>query len=57
MKKFFVLLMLIFPVAGFAIDVGDSAPDFNVVALNGKKIAYSSIKDKKPVYLIFWATW
>lgn len=57
MKKFLVLLMLIFPAAGFALDIGDKAPDFNAVSLDGKKLAYSSIKDKKPVYLFFWASW
>lgn len=58
MKKFLVLLlMLIFPAAGFALDTGDNAPDFNAVTLDSKKIAYSSIKGNKPVYLFFWATW
>lgn len=57
MKKFLVLFMLIFPAVSFALDIGDKAPDFSAVSLDGKKIAYSSLKGNKPVYLIFWATW
>lgn len=57
MKKLIVLLLLIFPAVGYAVDIGDNAPDFNAATLDEKKIAYSSIKGKKPVYLFFWATW
>ncbi|NCO83306.1 MAG: hypothetical protein COS28_02230 [Nitrospirae bacterium CG02_land_8_20_14_3_00_44_33] len=52
-----VFLSLIFPVYGFALDINDNAPDFRGVALDGKQVAYSELKGKKPVYLMFWATW
>lgn len=39
-------------------EVGDNAPDFNVLSLEGKQVSYyNDFKGKKPVYLIFWATW
>jgi len=58
LKTLILLLLLIFPTIGYSLDVGDRAPDFNATTLDGKKIAYfSSLKGKKPVYLIFWATW
>ncbi|MBI4689801.1 MAG: hypothetical protein HY754_06000 [Nitrospirae bacterium] len=41
-----------------ALDVGDSVPDFHIVTIDGKEISYEKdLKGKKPVYLIFWATW
>lgn len=39
-------------------NVGDNAPDFRTITLKGNNISYvSQLKDKKPVYLVFWATW
>lgn len=32
-------------------------PDFTVRGLDGKRFDISEYKEKKPVYLIFWATW
>ena len=60
MKKIlmmFLFLCLTFPVYSFALDVNDNAPDFYGAALDGKQVSYSGLKGKKPVYLIFWATW
>lgn len=58
MKKFLVFLLLSFPAVGYALDIGDRAPDFNATTLNGREVLYSSsLKGKRPVYLIFWATW
>jgi peroxiredoxin len=36
---------------------GQRAPDFTLNDLNGKAFALSELRDKKPVLLIFWATW
>ena len=54
-----LLLSLVFaPFESYAANVGDVSPDFSVSTLDGKKISYSAdLKGKKPVYLIFWATW
>lgn len=54
-----LLLLFVFsPFNTYAANVGDAAPDFSATALDGKKISYSAdLKGKKPVYLIFWATW
>lgn len=58
MKRLILLLLLIFPAIGYSLDIGDKAPDFNAAALDGREIHYfSALRDKKPVYLIFWATW
>lgn len=40
-----------------AIDVGDAAPPFELETLDGRKVNYNEIKGKKPMLLVFWATW
>jgi hypothetical protein len=53
-----LLLLLIQPFYAYALDVGDAAPNFETITLQNKQISYdSNFKGKKPVYLIFWATW
>lgn len=37
--------------------VGQIAPDFSVTNLDGKTFKLSDYRGKKPVYLVFWATW
>ncbi len=37
--------------------VGDKAPDFSATTLDGRKVALSNYMGKKPLYLVFWATW
>jgi len=37
--------------------VGDKAPDFSTTTLDGKEVDLSNYLGKKPVYLVFWATW
>ena len=37
--------------------VGDLAPDFVAEDISGNKTALSDFKNKKPVLLVFWATW
>ena len=52
------LSLLFLPVKTYAIGVGDIAPDFKIITLDGKEISYQQdIKVKKPLYLVFWATW
>ncbi len=36
---------------------GQRAPDFTLNDLNGRAFTLSELRDKKPVLLIFWATW
>ena len=36
---------------------GQRAPDFTLNDLSGKTFTLSELRDKKPVLLIFWATW
>jgi hypothetical protein len=57
-KSIFFLTLVLFPARGYALGVGEKAPDFHVVTLQGKEISYDrDIKGKKPVYLFFWTTW
>ncbi len=37
--------------------VGQRAPDFTLNDLNGKAFTLSELRDKKPVLIMFWATW
>lgn len=53
----FISLVLL-PVNGSALEVGDKAPDFYAVTIEGKEISYArDLEGKKPVCLIFWTTW
>jgi peroxiredoxin len=40
-----------------AAELGDEAIDFDLKTLSGDDFSLSSYRGKKPVYLIFWATW
>jgi hypothetical protein len=65
MKKAFGLLIpialvaaLFYPSHALSIALGDMAPDFSIRSLEGRTISYfTDLKGKKPVYLVFWATW
>ncbi len=37
--------------------VGDKAPGFSATTLDDKTVALSDYLGKKPVHLVFWATW
>jgi len=37
--------------------VGDRAPDFSATTLDGRVVALDDYLGKKPVHLVFWATW
>ena len=55
---FLLSMLLLVCVDGYAVGVEDVAPDFNTSNLKGNHISYSGqLKGKKPVYLVFWATW
>jgi peroxiredoxin len=41
--------------AGQSPEVGDSAPDFNIVSVSGNELKLSDYKGKKNVLLIFYA--
>ncbi len=45
------------PQAVTASKVGNKAPDFSATTLDGDKVALTDYLGKKPVYLVFWATW
>lgn len=39
------------------LNIGDKAPNFKAVTLNGKSVDLADFIGNKPVYLKFWATW
>ncbi len=52
-----VLGMFFFPVLSQAAQVGEAMPAFSLTTLDGEVIDSSSLVGKKPVFLVFWATW
>ena len=67
MKILITLILICVTKFALAIDVGELAPDFSLQSLNWQdtEFKYSQEKEfilseqigKKPVYLVFWATW
>jgi len=60
MKKIGMILMVLgFLISGASAgqspEVGDSAPDFNLVGVSGDELKLSDYKGKKNVILIFYA--
>ena len=37
--------------------IGDFAPDFSLKTMDGVAVNMSELKGKKPLLLVFWATW
>ncbi len=61
-RVWFLVLILVTLFAGVqqtvaAGKVGDKAPDFSAMTLDGNSVALSDYLGKKPVHLVFWATW
>ncbi len=57
-KGLLILSMIFLPIKGYALDVGDRAPEFHLTTPEGKTISFNrDLKAKKPVYLVFWTTW
>ncbi len=57
-KALLFLSLVLLPVRGYALGVGDKSPDFQAVTIKGEKISYNrDLKGRKPVYLVFWTTW
>ncbi|MEW6108903.1 MAG: hypothetical protein AB1632_07040 [Nitrospirota bacterium] len=58
LKYLIVLFIMLLPFEAYALDTGNSAPDFNIITIDGREFSFDrDIKGKKPLYLIFWATW
>lgn len=60
MNKVIILLFIVIcslSKVAFAININEPAPDFTIKTLNGKSYTLSTSIGKKPVYLVFWATW
>jgi len=57
------VLLAAYAASGLAADrptgvqVGSMAPDFSVQRMDGKTFHLADFRGKKPVYLVFWATW
>ena len=60
MKKIGLILVVLWFLinvasAGQSLEVGDSAPDFNLVSVSGDELRLSDYNGKKNVILIFYA--
>ena len=53
----FLALLLLLPVSALAINQGDMLLHFSGKDMDGKTIDMASVIGKKPVMLIFWASW
>jgi len=52
-----LILMLAFPGTSLAVRVGDQAPAFETQTIDGNLASSAQIKNQKPLFLVFWATW
>ena len=51
------LLFLLLPVSALAIGQGEPLQPFTGTDMDGKKIDMATVLGKKPVMLVFWASW
>lgn len=53
-----LLVFILAPAGASALEVGDMAPDFHLVTLDGRDISYyADLRGARPLYLMFWTTW
>ena len=50
-------VLLVLSASVLALELGAKAPDFEIKTLSGEQFRLSDHQGKKPVYLVFWATW
>jgi peroxiredoxin len=51
------LLLLSLTSHAATLSLGDKAPNFKAVTIDGKPVDLANFAGKKPIYLKFWATW
>lgn len=54
---FIMTALLVLMTPAKAADVGDLAPNIEIVTLDGNLKRLSEFRGQKPVYLVFWNTW
>lgn len=58
MKKIFVLmLMLLIAGSAYSLEVGETAPDFEVKTMAGEIVALKDMIANNKAVLVFWTTW
>jgi len=57
MKILILTILMSFFNSASAVDIGEHAPDFELQTMEGDSFKLSDHIGKKPVYLVFWATW
>ncbi|MCP4353460.1 MAG: TlpA family protein disulfide reductase [Desulfobacterales bacterium] len=50
-------ILFIWSGTDFAANVGEKSPDFVLKTIDGTEFRSEEIKDRKPLFLVFWATW
>lgn len=53
----FFLFLLVAAAPAWSLGIGENAPDFTLVTLDGKAVTLADYKGNKPLMLIFWASW
>jgi peroxiredoxin len=51
------ILILVWQNVGFTVIVGDKSPKFVLKTIDGQEVRSDKIKNNKPLFLVFWATW
>lgn len=57
LKVLFLTVFLVAAKWGFAAEVGDIAPGFELQTIDGRTVHLSDYRGKKAVFLAFWNTW
>lgn len=52
-----LILVMAWPAFGRITGVGDVSPPFVLKTIDGSMVRSNDIKGKKPMFLVFWATW
>lgn len=50
-------LLLVSATSAWSVGVGEAAPDFTLMTLDGRPVAGTDFTGEKPLMLVFWATW
>ena len=50
-------LVMATPATGLSVEIGDESPSFVLKTIDNRAFRTEEMKGKKPLFLVFWATW
>ncbi len=53
----FLVLSMLWVTAAAGASIGETAPDFSIVTLDGKLLESTQFKGRNPLLVLFWASW